>query len=553
MTDRQPPSPAARQRTAAVVAQLLQMAQDPAAFQGGSTRNPNIGSWRPTLRSVDAEVFRDAGIIRARARDLVRNNPTARQAVRISRQGTIGSQFRLVLRPDYKFLGLTHEEATNWARMAERVWEQYAHGLGNWADAGRRFSFSEMMALVHDSDFVDGETVVSAEWAEGRPWKTCFQVIDIDRLSNPNGMPDTVWQKGGVSLDKLGSPTGYYIRQAHPYDVGLIGANTWVWDFVPRETPWYRPIMMHSFDPQRAGQTRGVSEFASVIHALKLGQEYAEQELANATIRAGFVAVLTSAMNYDKAIEMLGELGIDPQAEEGEDPLTKLAFDNLSATAEYYNELNLSVNGTRIPKLAPGDDLKFLGNNTPGSNYSDYIKSQVRNVAAGLGVDPVGISQDFSDVNYSSAKMAWSVNGTHHMSRRMRLIRMVAMPMVGSWMEEAIDSDRLPMPGHLSKADFWAARDALVRGTFLCAGKPVIDPLKERQGQQLGMTMGVETLESVAADEGEHWEERLEQLARENMVRESLGLMPIAALPPPIPEEEDDAGEKPKKKDEKKD
>jgi lambda family phage portal protein len=535
---------ATRATNRAVIERLTSLMHAANAYEGASTRNASFGTWQPALRSVDAEVFRDSATVRSRARDLVRNNPTARQAVRISRQGTIGAHLRLVLRPGYKYLGITHEDSVLWARTVERVWEQYAHGPSCWLDAGRRFSFSELMGLVHDADFVDGECLTVAEWRDdGAPWQTCFQVIDVDRLGNPNGMPDTVYRKGGVELDKFGAPLGYHIRQAHPGDIALLGARPWVWDFVPRETPWFRPIVMHSFDPLRAGQTRGMSEFASVIHALKLGKEYAEQELANATVRAGFVAVLTSALNYEKAAEIFGA-NLDPSAD-GSDPLTDMALHQLEQTAAYYNELNLQVNGQKIPKLSPGDDLKFLGNNTPGNGYADFIRSQILNVAAGLGVDPTALSQNYREAgSYSSAKQSWAINGRGHETRRARLNRMVATPMFAAWLEEAVMKGRVPMPKGLTIGDFYEARDALCNCAWITAGKPIIEPLRERQAQQLGMLLGTETLESICSEEGESWEENLEQRARENLVATELGLtlpgmIPLQAATTNVPEVEE--------------
>lgn len=314
--------------------------------------------------------------------------------------------------------------------------------------------------------------------------------------------------------------------------------------------------MMHSFDPIRAGQTRGISEFASVIHALKLGKEYAEQELSNATVRAGFVAVLTSALNANEAMASLAEGWMaGREGEEGEslNPIAEMAFDALKQTVGYYNELDLSVAGQKIPKLSPGDDLKFLGNNTPGSNYADYVMAQIRNVAAGLGVDPTGLSQDYSQTSYSSAKMSYANNGRGYEIRRARLTRMIGMPIVAGWMEEAVQADRIPMPKGMSKADYYEARDALVRGSFITAGKPIIEPLKERQAQQLGINMGVETLQSVCSDEGLVAEEQLEQLARENQMREELGLIPVGVPPPPEDEPPADDPPPDKKNDEKKD
>ena len=56
------------------------------------------------------------------------------------------------------------------------------------------------------------------------------------------------------------------------------------------------------------------------------------------------------------------------------------------------------------------------------------------------------------------------------------------------------------------------------------AGKTQIDPLKERKAQEVGLALGVDTLEQVAAQDGDDWEELLEQQALEKQVREELDL-----------------------------
>lgn len=514
------------------------------AYAAADRTSSNIAFWRPQLRSVDAEILQDAPTIRARARDLVRNNPHAAHAVRISRIAVVGAKLRLALKPDYRFLGIDRKEANAWARDVERVWDQYSHGTDMWFDAGRRMSFSDFMNLVHDEDFVAGESLVAAEWDDARPWSTCFQAIDIDRLSNPNGSPESDRLKGGVELDRLGAPIAYHIRNAHPSDHGIqsnmmAGAT---WSRIPRETEWRRPIMMHSYQLVRAGQTRGLTEFASAIVALKMGHEYAEMELATATAQASFAAVLTSAANLKEAWSMVEDT-VD--AETGE--IITGAEAALSESIDYYNALDLRFNGVKVPKLNTGDKLELVGSKHPTNGYAEFVRNQLYAVAAGLGVDPIALTQDYSKANYASNKMSFAHNGRAAETRRARLIRMIAMPKFSCWLEEAIAKRWVDMPPGLSADQFYAARAALCQGTFITASKALIDPFKERQAQQLGRTIGAETLESICSEEGESWEDNLEQIARENDLATELGIMlpgqtPLLPYPDPA-EGREDGGE----------
>jgi lambda family phage portal protein len=500
-----------------------------AAADRGST---NIAFWRPSLKSVDAEVLADSPTIRARARDLVRNNPHAAHAVRISRIAVVGAKLRLALRPDWRFLGLDRKEAMGWAREVERVWDQYSHGPSMWFDAGRRASFTDQFNLVHDEDFIAGEALVTAEWDDMRPWSTCFQVVDIDRLSNPHGAPESDRLKGGVELDRFGAPLAYHIRNAHPVEHGILTnpmANA-TWSRIVRETEWRRPVVSHSYQLLRAGQTRGLSEFSSAIVALKMGHEYQEMELATATAQASFAAVLTSAANLKEAWSTVDDK-VDPETGE----IIEAATAALAETVEYYNELDLRFNGVKVPKLALGDKLELVGSKHPTNGYADFVRNQLYAVAAGLGVDPIALTQDYSKANYASNKMSFAHNGRAAETRRARLIRMVAMPMVAAWLEEAIAKRWIDMPKGYGPEQFYQVRDALIQGTFITASRALIEPLKERQGQQLGRTIGVETLESMCAEEGENYEENLEQIARENDLAAELGITLPGMMPPMMP------------------
>jgi capsid protein len=105
------------------------------------------------------------------------------------------------------------------------------------------------------------------------------------------------------------------------------------------------------------------------------------------------------------------------------------------------------------------------------------------------------------------------------------------MLMVGAWLEEAVAIGAVEMPPGLTPDQFYLARDALVKGTFVTASSAMIEPARERQAQQMGLAMGVETLDSICAEEGEAWEDNLEQIAREKLYAADLGLSLPGIMP----------------------
>ena len=60
------------------------------AYRAATQFDRHVAMWRPPLRSADAEILRDASKVRARARDLYRNHPYAKQAVRMAAIAIVG-------------------------------------------------------------------------------------------------------------------------------------------------------------------------------------------------------------------------------------------------------------------------------------------------------------------------------------------------------------------------------------------------------------------------------------------------------------------------------
>lgn len=499
-----------------------------------------IALWQPRNVSADAAVLKDAGRLRARARDLVRNNPHAKNAVRMNRDAVSGSGLKLSLKIDWRTLGLADiEVASEWQDHVTREWEAFAESIECQADARRQRTFSQIFQLVDQTDYVDGEALSIVEMKPGiGAYQTCLNVIDVDRLSTPAGVLESDVIRGGVERDGYGEPIAYHIRVGHPADVGL-SLSALSWQRVERQTPWGRPVVLHVYDHLRPEMTRGVTEFASTIASMRMLADYNEAELNSAITRASYAAVIKTELDWSSAMAVIGARGGSAQA--SGNPI----FDNVAAylkgAGEYHQGSEITWKGTKIPHLLPNESLDVVKTDAANANFAEFENAFIRHLAAGLGVEAHELAKNYSDVNYSAARAALLSVWRTYKARRTRLVTSFAMPFFGAWLEEAVAIGTVPLPPGVG--DFYAARPYLVRGTFVAWGKPMIDPAKERQAQMLGMSMGVDTLEAIAAEDGANWRDTLDQAAYERAYKLKLGLDPDATGPemagPPIEDAED--------------
>ncbi|MNL33560.1 Phage portal protein, lambda family [compost metagenome] len=144
----------------------------------------------------------------------------------------------------------------------------------------------------------------------------------------------------------------------------------------------------------------------------------------------------------------------------------------------------------------------------------------LRNLSAATGLSAQQISQDWSDVNYSSARAAL-LEAWKTLSRRREDFGVgFAQPILVAFAEEVHAYHDLPLPRNAP--DFAEARAAYTRGRWMGPGRGWVDPVDEKKGVILGLDAGISTMEQeVAENMGADWEEVIDQRAFEiNYIQE---------------------------------
>ena len=471
--------------------------------------------WRPPLWSPDTELnpYRDR--IVSRVRDMVRNDGWASGTVTRVLDNAVGAVFRPVSKPDYRALaqmtGISAFDAT-WAaefgRAIDAHWRMWAEDDARYCDVERMLTFSQQCALAFRHKLVDGDALAYVRWMPKRlglgraRYATAVQIIDPDRLSNPQQRFDLLHTRGGVEIDDDGAPIAYHIRRAHQGD-WFNAPQSVIWDRIPRETAWGRPIIVHDFDHDRAAQHRGGAGILTpVLQRLKMLVKYDSAELDASILNAIFSAYVECNTDPQMITEALGGEG------EGEEA----SF--LDARLAHHESRPALIGEARIPIMFPGDKIQTVSAARPNANFRDFERAVLNNVASGAGVAAFQVSNDWSDVNYSSARgallEAWK---TLH-RRRTAFGIGYAAPIRSAWLEEVMDVETLPLPA--GAPEFMEARAAFARARWLGPGRGWVDPVAEKQGAVIGMDAGLSTLEDEAAENvGADWEELLDQRAIE--------------------------------------
>ncbi len=478
------------------------------SYAAGDPAHPAVANWHPGLRSADGDWLRDRPLSVARIRDLKRNDGWAAAGDDRLVDMLVGGALRLNSKPDAEALGITQDQAHALGRSIQSVWRGWAEDPTFRCDAERTLPFPGLAGLVAREFVGIGESVGVNRWIErdGWPYRTAVQVVDPDRLSNPDGRPDTEELRAGVAKDENNAPVGYNFRRGHPSDAGVAGARSFTWEYIPRWDrvgDWDRPKVFHVFDKERPGQSRGVSRLVRSLTKLRGLSRYSESEIRTAAINATIVGSLYTQMGAEYAADRLGN----------EAPVAGADWSNFnSQRANFYSGQNV-LDDARFLTLFPSDRLDLNTQPRQTAGYPQFQRSFLQALAASLGISYEQLSMDWSQTNYSSARAA--LNEVWRGVNRLRAILIwgFAMPVFAAVLEDALDADLIEIPR--GARNFYDAPAAWLRADWIGPGRGFIDPVKEAQAAQLRIDGMISTLEREAAEQGLDWELVLEQLARE--------------------------------------
>jgi len=490
-------------------------------YEGASRMSRELASWSPPFSNADQAINDDKPLLDARARDIVANDGYMAGAVDIHKDSIVGGQYMLNSKPNWRALGQTQEWAEAFQLEVEAKFTLWAESLNNYPDAAAMNTFTGLVRLAVGTFALTGEVLATVEYLRkpDRPYKTAIQMIDLDRLSNPNGAADTQFLRRGVKRDAYGAAESYYIQTAHPGSF-YPGQDAFRWKEVPAKKPWGRSQVIHIIEQSRPDQTRGIAGFVSVLKQMKMTQKFQDITLQSAVLNATFAATIESELPPDAVFGSLGMGGADD-----------VAANFLAQVAQYSgSSRNMMIDGVRIPHLYPNTKLNLLSPGQPGGVGDRFEQSLLRHTAAALGLSYEQFSRDYTQTNYSSARASMNETWKFMQGRKTTVADRFASNVFALWFEEALNAGDITtvttaMPNFYKGTN----KEAYLACSWVGASRGQIDEKKETEAAIARIQGGISTYEKECARLGDDFREVFAQRARERKMMETLGIAPVVA------------------------
>lgn len=423
----------------------------------------------------------------------------------------IGSGLRLNAKPDMSFLGWDEKQGAAWARQVEKRWELWSSQPYE-VDVAGRYTMTQLEAAAIRQWFATGEIVgrIVELPRNGALTATKVQLVPSHWLSQKTTPDLQVFQ--GVKQDGTGLATGYYFNLKNS-SLGVAQEK-----YYPARDEYGRPRVFHIFDGA-VGQVRGITPLAPALKIVRQYEQLADATLTASMIHAVFAATIESDYPTD---EVMSALRDESEIEVGEKP-TPVLEEFMNRKTDWYShvDINLGSHG-KIAHLLEGEKLKLHSSGQPNSTYEAFANFLLREIAACLGVMPSDLTGDFRGDTYSSVRMGIAKKWPLMEYRRRVIPGRFAQTVYEAWLEEEIDSGRIPLPGGIDT--FVANRPSLLRCDWRGPAKPQADDLKAAKAYQALMQIGAASQEMICNDLGVDHEDVHEQLAREKASREEKGL-----------------------------
>jgi lambda family phage portal protein len=453
---------------------------------GGASTSRLYSDWWAGNFSPDFETRGVRRIMRARARQLVRDNAYAQGFITEVANNVVGPT-GIRLRAEVSTLLEELHKKTNAA--IEDAWADWC--LPDNASADRHDSFIDLEKLIIQTIAMDGECFIRKRRYFRNAHGFALQIIDADQVDDFYTMLPSPGQneiRSGVEIDEYGAPLAYHIWRRHISDSGHLERMR-----VPADE------IIHLFVRYRPNQSRGITWFAPVMTSVKMYDGLTEAELVAsraAAAKMGFIV---------QKNPLLGTSGINPD----DDPEEERLMEAAAGTLDY---------------LGPGEEIQTFDPQHPNAMFKDFTKTILRGVARGLGVSYTALTGDLEGVNYSSIRWGMLAERDNWKALQNWYSTQFHRRVYGEWVSMALLTGALVLDSRLA-SDYSDV-------TWRPRGWAWVDPLKDIQARVLGIQHGMDSRTEAIDEEGGELEDTFSNLKKEQDLAKEYGIEINPVAPP---------------------
>lgn len=441
--------------------------------------------WMATMQSINEELRSDLDRLRARGRDLTKNNDYARKFKAMVQDNVIGPggvrlQCRVEDRP-----GVPDSLANDAIEAAWNQWQRVA-------DATGRQHFRDLCATLVGGLPSDGEFLVAIVRgkAAGNEFGFALQVIDVDRIDTSyTGQYGSNSVIMGVEVDSVRRPVALHIFAAHPND-GI-----------------------HS------NRQRVRLLLDGLIHGLKV--EYAEQLRGIPWMAPGMLS-LHHLGNFKLAALLAAEHGANHYGffttPDGQAPIG-------GADTDTGEAVTVSQPGT-FDTLPTGVTFQAYDSKYPETNFGPFVKTALQRIASGWGVAYHSMANDLEGVSFSSIRSGTLEQRDRWMGDQEWFISTFMEPVFRAWLDWCLMSGHITMPNGAALPV--AKRDKFMAHQWQARRWDWVDPKSDTESNILKVRAGLMSPQDLSAAMGYDFEDTLKAIAQAQQMAQKYGVQMTA-------------------------
>lgn len=427
---------AQRQRARGDATQRQRLQAQARAYEGASV-DRLAGDWFAMGTSADSELLTSLRILRNRARQLVRDNPYARQAVRLLMNNVVGTG-----------IGLQAQVVNTRGKLQSAINTSIEQAFADWSQADTCHTagvmgLAEIERMAVAAVATAGEVIIRlVRQPFGRRGRIplALEVIEADRLMDqwqtaraPNGNAIRM----GVEVDDWGRPVAYWFLPRHPGD----------YQFATFDPAKYVRVeaqdVLHLYIVERWPQTRGESWFSSTLRTVRDVGQYEDATLIKARASANIVGFIKSP-------------------------------EPVAADATEGGRRILETEPGTWQTLLPGEDVAGFNATAPSPELEPFLRHMVRKQAVGVGISYEAYSRDYTGATYSSMRVGLLDDRDLYRVLQGWVVKRLRERLHVEWCDAAalVGAAKFGTDYYTNPQRYQAAR-------FKCRGWAWIDPAKE--------------------------------------------------------------------------